>query len=673
MTTVRSASPTPGLPSGAAGDAARGRLLGWIVLLAAVLAAGWFQVHNLDIGLHARTGQWIVEHGRVPAVNVLSRLHADHPTVDDKWLFQVAAHLLFDGLGPDACIIARELLLLALFGIMAVTARRLGAGTWSTAGWLLLALVAGRSRFTFRPDLVSSVLTVAVVHVLLVSARDGRGAWVLVPLQLLWVNVHGYFITGPLMLFAVAGAQALCGAGGRAVARRLLPVGALMLAACLVNPAGLDGALHPVSILRDLRAHQDFYRSAIIEFRPTLAPDPRQPWDRLAYATLGVPALLLLAGAALQTWRGRGEGAAHAAHPAQPAQPAPVAQARNAAPRRDDRGAALSALALCVLFGVMSFELRRNMAPFAFVVAPLAAAAWSLRLARASRSRGAALGLRGAAPAFVTLLALLVAWGELSDATSIHDGLDRRAGFGLSRIAYPDAGIEFIARELPEASVFTAFSYGSTFTGRRWPQQVASTDGNTHGYPTAYLQEVLAASASDDAASFLALSARDGHDVALIPMAGPLSIALLQEPAWALACVGVREAVWVRRAAMEPGWLAAHDLLAQWRAGRRPALPDTPVEPPYAWLPFVRRAHWPLAEVDQATLLSAAGLVEQALARATEATLRAPGCAEALSLRGLLCARLGRDDEARELLEAALHAPGYNRLADAAATVLGRL
>ena len=36
-----------------------------LVLVLLVLAAGCFQLHNWDIELHARTGQWIVEHGRV--------------------------------------------------------------------------------------------------------------------------------------------------------------------------------------------------------------------------------------------------------------------------------------------------------------------------------------------------------------------------------------------------------------------------------------------------------------------------------------------------------------------------------------------------------------------------------------------------------------------------------
>jgi hypothetical protein len=304
----------------------------------------------------------------------------------------------------------------------------------------------------------------------------------------------------------------------------------------------------------------------------------------------------------------------------------------------------------------MAASMRRNMAPFALVVAPLLAAAATRRLPDVPGGR--------AVPA---LMAGLLAWGELSDRISVHDGLDRRAGTGQSDLAYPDAGIAFIARELPDASVFTAFSYGSTFTARRWPRQAASTDGNTHGYPTVYLQEVMAALAGEDPLAFDRLVARHGHDAALIPMAGPLAFRLAADPAWALVCVGVREAVWVRRAAVDPAWLAGADLLARWRSGEPPALPDTPRPGPLLGIPRVTA---PLAELDGALLLMRAGLTERALARARDALRVAPDDPEPAALAGLLLAELGRTGEAEPLLRASVSSSRPNRLAEQARRAL---
>jgi hypothetical protein len=607
-----------------------------VLLVAVTVAAGWFSLHNLDIWLHARTGQWIVEHGAVPSTNVLSRLHADWPTVDDKWGFQVVAHLLLDGIGPDACNAARLALMLGLL-----------LTCWWTLSCLLLAMLAARARFTFRPDLVSLLLTVLVARAVLSHHPGGeeggetgvRGLLWLVPLQLLWVNLHGYFITGPLIVLAVAAARALAGREQRAVAARLAVVGALMLSACLVNPAGLEGLLHPFAILADLDAHADFYRQAIIEFRPPFAADPQQPFDRWGYFVLLALGAVLLPWDLLAVGRdGGGDGA-------------------DTAERR--RGDRLAALALFVLFLAMSVSLRRNMAPFVVVAAPLVAAAATRRLP--AWPSGVALPVAGA---------LLLAAAELSDTLSIHDGLDRRSGHGLSRLAYPDAGIDFIAQELPATSVFTAFSYGSTFTGRRWPAQAASTDGNTHGYPTSYLMVVMSALSGDDPTVFDRIVARDGEQVALIPMAGPLSIELLGDGRWALVCVGLREAVFVQRSAMDPEWLAAHDLVARWRAGATPELPGTPRSG--SWLGLAK-ACAPLTEVDQALLLLRVDLVERALQRLDAALALCADDAESWTLRGLALERLGRTADARAALQRGLAASGFNRLEPEARALLEKL
>jgi hypothetical protein len=608
-----------------------------IVLVLLVLAAGLFQVHDWDIELHARTGQWILEHGQVPTTNVMSDLHHDYPTVDDKWGFQVLAHLLYDGLAPVATIFAGLVLLLGLFLVAAGTARRLGADPWCALLCLALAMVAARARFTFRPDLVSLLLAALFVRALLTRPPSARQALGLLALQVVWVNVHGYFITGPLVVAAAGLARLVAGLSGDPAERRrgagLLLLACALSLACLLNPAGLDGALHPLRILADLSAHYDFYSGAIIEFRPVFEADPHASLDRAAFIVLaGSGALLAL----LRL----------------------VAAARRARSDRDELCHALLGAAVSGLFLAMAPSLRRNMAPASLVVAPLLAA---------NVMRFLGPRVPGALPACA--LAAVVAFGELSDRTSVHDGLDRRAGLGRSTIAYPDTGIAFISRELPRLRVFTAFSWGSTFTGRRWPEQVASTDGNTHGYPTSYLIEVMSALSGEDALAFTRITDRDHEDVALLPTAGPLSIELLRDPLWALVCVGVRETVWVRRSAVPPEWLAQHDLLARWRAGEPPDLPGTP----RGALLGPLAAEVPLAEIDQALLLMAAGLDEDALRRAQAASERVPGDPEAAALRGLLLERLGRHTEAASALRESLERGGFNRLADQARAALQRL
>lgn len=604
----------------------------WGVALLLVFAAlaAWFEVHNLDLPLHARTGEWIVQHGEVPTTNVLSHLHHDHPMVADKWLFQVAAHALHDGVGLDAVLLARVVLVLALAWGMASLARERGAGPAALLALCVLGLVAARARLFFRPDLVSLVFVVLVARSLLGARKDDTSVpWWLVGLQVVWVNVHGYFTLGPLVTFAVAAGHLVGTADDRRRALRLGRLGVVLVAACFVNPSGWRGAYHPVAILDDLSQHYDFYTSAIVEFLPTFADDPRGPYDRLAFFVL-LPVTAVALGADVLR-------------------------------RRRDPDA-WAALLVALLLGAMSTSLRRNMSPFAVVVAPLAAGALT-RMAATLLAASTRLGTAGA-----LLLAAVAAFGEVSDHTSIHDGLDRRWGWGRSRLAYPDAGIDFIAEHLGDRrTVFTSFSFGSAFTGARYPDQATATDGNTHGYPTAYLQEVTAAISQSDPDAFDRLVARDGHEVALLGAATPLSVALMLDPEWTLVSLGRHDAVYVRDDAVPADWLTAHDLEARLAAGELPPRDGTP-PPRFGW-----SAWEPRVELDQATLFAGGGHVDAARVVLDEALAAAPDDGPSLALAGLLALRATDTTRARELLRRAREVGGHHALVDAVDDALERL
>jgi len=612
--------------------------LATVVLGLVVICSASFRMVNLDIWLHAATGEWIVEHGEVPHTNVLSELHHDHPSVHDKWGFQVLAHGLLDGLGPDGVNVARILLVALLVAVMGATARRLGASPGATVLLISLGLLACRNRLVFRPGLVSLVLLAVLLHLLLVSHRDGRRAWVLLSLQLLWVNVHGYFVLGWLTVFMVAAGQGL--AGQRQLATRWLGWGLAMMAICLVNPAGWAGWAHPFSILADLNEHRDFYTTYISEFRPIFAEDAQAPVFRTAFFALaGLTACLLLR-AAVVAWLQRRRRSSTSGATTGAEMPGEVGGGL--------AGVLVPALVVVCAFGLMSTSLRRNIAPFAVVAAPLAAAAWT-----------SWFGARRFGLVLPTALALLFSVAEVTDAMSLHDGSQRRSGFGMSRIAYPVGGIEFIGEQLPDARVFTAFRYGSTFTGMRRPHQRAATNGNTHGYPTQYLRDVIAATADTDPAAFLQLTTGHQLTVALLPMGAPLAVRLLRSSDWALTFVGREEAVFVLRRSVPEAWLGAHDLEASVSRGGELIVPAGELFDPRPWW---RAGSGPTTLLLASGMLFAGGYPEQATALASRAVEAAPDDAQALALHGLLLLAKGDVENARPLLLRSRGGSGHNAL-----------
>ncbi len=603
------------------------------MLLAFAAIAACFEVHNLDLPLHARTGEWIVEHGEVPTTNVLSHIHQHHPMVADKWLFQVLAHVLHDGLGLDAVLVARLVLVVALAALMGLLARARGAGPAALLTLCVLGLVATRARLFFRPDLVSLVFVGLVAWALLVPGRH-RVPWWLIALQVVWVNVHGYFTLGPLVVAAVSVGHLFGSSDDRRRARSLALLAVALVGACFVNPSGWRGAHHPIGILSDLSAHYDFYTSSIIEFLPTFREDPRGPYDRLAFFVL-----LPLSGAVL------------------------IADVV----RRPRSADAWSALFVALGLGALTLSLRRNMSPFAVVVAPLAAAATTRMLGAAAARRR--VRLVGTAAALG--LTALVTYGEVSDHISIHDGLDRRWGWGRSAIAYPDGAIDFIAEHLGDReTVFTSFSFGSAFTGARYPAQAAATDGNTHGYTTAYLQDVMAAVSQQRPEAFGEIVERYDLSVALLGAATPLSVALFVDRDWTLVFLGRRDAVFVRNDSVPTAWLGDHSLELVLARGELPARGSTPPRRSLFGLPV---AYEPLVEVAQAVLFAGGGHVDAARRVLDDALRVAPDDGRTLAFAGLLAARVGDTDRARELLRRADAAPGYHSLRGAVSEALERL
>ena len=623
-------------------DARQANNARWALTALLVLAvlAGAFRIHNLDLGLHARTGEWIVEHGDVPSVNVMSELHADFPSVHDKWGFQVLTHFLWGGLGPSAVLLMRVLLIAGLFLLLWLTARGLGASPGSAMLFLVLGMVAMRSRFLFRPGLVSLLMLAAVVYVVFVARSDGRRAWWLVLLQLIWVNMHGYFLLGYLAVGAVALGHFLRGAAGRPAGIRFACLAVGMLLVSFINPAGADGFWHPFAILLDLNAHLDFYRTSIDEFMPTFANDPRQSYDRLAFFVLGGLSVVVLL---WEWWARRGRLAR--------------GDAESAALRPLDN-VLLPAITLSALFGCMTPTLRRSMAPFVVVAAPLAAAALSARF-----------GPRLPGLVVPMLLALVVGYGEVTDHTSVHDGLSRRWGGGVSRLVYADRGIDFIEEELPEHRVFTAFRYGSTFTGRLWPRQVASTNGNTHGYPTDYFVEVMEAISMTDPTAFDRHAERYRLDAALLPMDCLLAARLLRREDWKLVQLGVDEAVFVQVDSVDAEWLAEHEIEWRLRTGGLLESGDLPETPPPGAVFGLAKSCRPTTEIAAAMMLRRAGLVDAARSVARKAAEHESNDAEAVTLLALLEFDLTPQD-ARQVLRRQLDRGGANRFEAEARTAI---
>lgn len=205
---------------------------------------GCTPMSDFDVWWHLRTGQLILQTGAVPRVDVFTYTNAGRPWIDVHWLYQVGLALLHGAGGVTALVVVKAAAGAAIVGL-SLLGRRADQPAWPVALAWLPGVVMLSGRLSERPELVSLVLLAVYLAVLARAPRQPRWLWVLPAVQLLWVNCHGFFVMGPLVLGAYAADWLVARLRPPAIpvarppARTFAMVAAASALACLANPFGL--------------------------------------------------------------------------------------------------------------------------------------------------------------------------------------------------------------------------------------------------------------------------------------------------------------------------------------------------------------------------------------------------------------------------------------------------
>ncbi|HWQ13682.1 MAG TPA: hypothetical protein VNL77_12835 [Roseiflexaceae bacterium] len=176
-----------------------------------------------DFWWHLRVGQIVAEQG-VPRTNLFAwTLPPDAPFVYAAWLSDWLFYLAYLAGGLQGPVLLRNLLGMAGFGLVALEARR-RSGSWRLAGLaVLLAGAMAINNLTTRPQNVAWPLFAAYALVLGAYAAGQAGPRALAllpPLMACWVNAHGSFVLGLVLVAGYAFGETL-----RTLCRRMAAAG----------------------------------------------------------------------------------------------------------------------------------------------------------------------------------------------------------------------------------------------------------------------------------------------------------------------------------------------------------------------------------------------------------------------------------------------------------------
>ncbi len=191
-----------------------------------------------DLGRHLTLGRYILATGQIPTEDLFSHTMPGASLVPHEWLSEVLFALAERLAGLNGVVWLSALVLASVYTVLVVGTQRLGLRAPLALAAGLLAALTGVLHWLTRPHIFTLLLFTLFFLGLERYRRQGR--WqTLVPLPFLmvvWVNLHGAFITGLILV--------LCYAAGAILERqprRALTLGALLLAlllASLVNPVG---------------------------------------------------------------------------------------------------------------------------------------------------------------------------------------------------------------------------------------------------------------------------------------------------------------------------------------------------------------------------------------------------------------------------------------------------
>jgi hypothetical protein len=229
------------------------------VVIPVMVVAGT-RLPMIDLAYHLRAGDIMFDTHALLRTDVFSAVAYGKPWLNQQWLAQLVLATAFRLGGWFGLVALRALLGALVLSFVFLACRAAGAAT-KRAAWLTLGtgflLLAG---FMLRPQLLGMVCFAVTAWLVARRRTHPEGVWIVIPITILWANLHGSFFLAPLLLgLAWVEDRWVRGRGARPLF--LACLGSLL--ATIVNPYGWRVWSYAAGL-----ATNPVIRSSITEWQP---------------------------------------------------------------------------------------------------------------------------------------------------------------------------------------------------------------------------------------------------------------------------------------------------------------------------------------------------------------------------------------------------------------------
>lgn len=231
--------------------------------------------HTDDLGRHLMNGKMILS-GQFDILtkDVYSYMEPDTPYFNDHWLSGIVFYLLYLVFGFNGLIVFTAVFMLSAFALIFWVALK-RANFWLVAALSIPVILILQERTDVRPEIFSYLFTAIFIYLLFdleEHPEHNRVFW-LAPLQLLWVNLHTFFIVGPTLVGGFLFEKIILNRKnfrGDLLIKKLTLLFIALVGVNFLNPNGTLGALRPITRFFDERiwVTEDQPLLYVLEIRP---------------------------------------------------------------------------------------------------------------------------------------------------------------------------------------------------------------------------------------------------------------------------------------------------------------------------------------------------------------------------------------------------------------------
>jgi hypothetical protein len=248
------------------------------IFLSLSLSKGQGLLADGGTGFHIRAGEYIINTLSVPKYDPFSFITPALPWTAHEWLAEVIMAFLHSSFGLTGIVVFFSLLIALVYYLLFRDLRSSDGNIFIAVGITILVIATSQIHWLARPHIFSLLIMVVWYRILDNYQYREKNQLFLLPLLMLpWVNLHGGYLAGFILLGIYCVGNYLMGLSAAPADRtvlhaksvQILKISLISLLASLANPIGYKILLFPFNLI-----NSSYIMDHVLEF---LSPNFHDP------------------------------------------------------------------------------------------------------------------------------------------------------------------------------------------------------------------------------------------------------------------------------------------------------------------------------------------------------------------------------------------------------------